>query len=252
MQAVRFHCSSADRTKGGFIDHVHSHRDDDLNAEESLKEMTMQLEDGPCMTRGLTQDESLNPTASERAHRVLARFLRDCMSTWRFRMEIKTLHSMNHAFEGACCNPDHVHFRRTRRRSAFSALPEDEKRKRVLELQQRASIKEPPPMLDHEVNDDDDDDDDPENDGSSCEDPVTVETVVHNLFLQVEDVKRQSEAKDHRIRELEALVASLASENRHLLQQLLEVKHPLQNGSHCAELRTECVADEPSNQCMTG
>lgn len=104
---------------------------------------------------------------------------------------------------------------------AGARLPAAEKQARLLELRRRATNstcaaidssrdQEEPQESSDEVSDRD------------CEERVSVESVVHQLYLQVEAAKRQSEEKDAQIRDLEACVAELTAANNQLRRQLLE------------------------------
>lgn len=163
---------------------------------------------------------------NQRVLRVLRRFARNRVATWRLRVEIKNARVLMRVFERASsCDfvngaQDLLVVRRT--------LSSAERQQRVLELKRRvsASITEPHQPLEW-ISGLKENQEDPEHirDSSSneCEERVSVESVVQKLFLQFEATKREAEVKDAHILELERLIASLTCENNQLRHQLQKV-----------------------------
>lgn len=160
------------------------------------------------------------------ALQVLRRFVRSRVATWRLRVDIKNARVLARVFKSA--SSVH-HANRPRGYSASRHSPcAAERQKRVLELQLRAFT--PTTDAQQSLACDLKLKEDPENSSSSdCEERVSVESVVHKLFLQLEASKRSAEANDACILELEALVAALTCENHQL-------RHQLQNAAKSHQL----------------
>lgn len=151
---------------------------------------------------------------------TLSRFVRNAVCTWRFRCEVHTLRALHRAFAQApaqCSRQRDVH-----RRTVSVQVAAADKQQRILALQQRvvAASASARTHCDASRDKDNDTSGDPaladESDWSSgsescVEERVSVETVVHKLFLQVEDAKQQVAIRDARILELEARVAELTA-----------------------------------------
>ncbi|GAB9463617.1 Trafficking protein particle complex subunit 8 [Globisporangium polare] len=188
------------------------------------------------------------------ALRVLRKFVRNQVATWRLRVEIKNVRVLVRVFERA--SSSHHLANRTRdlpllRRTMYTAV---ERQRRVIELRHRvstASTDSHNQSLEYALGLEEAQED-PENSSSSeCEECVSVESVVHKLFLQIEATKHEGKAKDARILELEALVASLTCKNQELRRQLQKDTSSQATRLHsCGAGSSEEIDDLGSNQLV--